>query len=74
MWYLSHVWGQLRTNEADVVVVDSGVYAWYHHRPRRRLTRDPWVMAHVAVVPCFFHISGSVEAIGDIRNQDFLSR
>lgn len=61
MWasrqYLGHVWGQLGPNEANVVVY-RGVDAWYHHRPRRRLTRDGWVMAHVAVVPCLFHIAG----------------
>lgn len=48
--YLRHVRGQLWADEASVVVVDGGVDAWYHHWPGRRLTRDGWVMAHVAVV------------------------
>lgn len=52
------MWWQLGTYKANVVVVDSGVDAWYHNRSWRRLTRDAWIMAHVAVVPCFLHITG----------------
>ena len=52
------MWWQLGADEADVVVVDGGVDAWDHHRAWRRLTGDAWVMAHVAVVPCFLHVTG----------------
>ena len=55
--YLGHVWWQLGTYEANVVVVD-GIDAWYHHWSWRRLTRNAWIMAHVAVVPRFLHLTG----------------
>lgn len=70
--YLGHVWWQLGTYEANVVVVDGGVDAWYHHRSWRRLTRDAWGMVHVAVVPRFLHITGPCDtkelALGNILN------
>lgn len=55
---LGHVWWQLGTYEANVVVVDGVVVTWYHHRSWRRLTRDAWILTHVTVVPCFLYISG----------------
>lgn len=60
--------GQLGAYEADVVVVvvDTGIDAWYHHRPGRRLTRDSWVMTHVTIISSFLHITGS----GKTNNRD----
>lgn len=62
LWYLGHMGWQLGTNKARVVMVHTGVHARDDHRPRRRLTRDAWIMADVAVLSCFLHITGPNKA------------
>lgn len=39
-------------------MVHTGVHARDDHRPWRRLTRDAWIMADVAVLSRFLHITG----------------
>lgn len=60
--YLGHMWWQLRTYEANVIMVDGGVDSWDHCGSWRWLTRDAWIMAHVAVIPRFLHLAGPTHA------------
>lgn len=60
MQYLGHMWWQLWTNEANVVIVDGRVDSWDHCGSWGWLTRDSWIKDKGAVVSFLLLIGGPV--------------